>query len=175
MKCIIGIDPGKSGAIAVLSTDRKIIEVLQMPTTSAAKGVESFNVPELIKILEEYNTDYEIISIFIEKQQVFPDQGSVSGGNLMYGYGLLIGTISALKIPLRIITAKEWNGVLFKGMQPLSSKDHKKERSVSVALSLYPDAAKQLTKRRGRKIDHNMAEALLIAEYGVIQLCAIPQ
>ncbi len=165
---IVGIDPGLSGAISFLSTSRDRIEVYPMPEHKKEKGVQAFNIDEIIHILQEKKD--QILSVFIEKQQVFPSQGSVSSGNLMYGYGLLIGIIKASSIPMRVITPKEWKNVLFKGMPPLDNNDKNqlKERSCYVALTLYPDVKDQLLRgKRARKTDHNLAESLLIAEYGV--------
>jgi len=167
---ILGIDPGKTGAFALLTEHRKVVQITPIPLVKAAKGNESYDIDAIILLLKQSKQTGEVIA-FIEKQQIFPSQGAVSGGNLMFGYGLLIGVIRTLEIPMRIITAKEWNNSIFKGMPPLESKDHKKERSIQVALSLYPQDREKMIRGKSKKIDHNLAEALLIAEYGVSMLC----
>jgi hypothetical protein len=148
--------------------DRTKVDILPMPLIKSAKGIEAFDIDEIIHAFQN-ERDF-IRCVFIEKQQIFPDQGSVSGGNLMYGYGLLIGIISALKIPRRIVAPQSWQKLIFEGMSSISAKDQRKARSVSVALALYPNSRDLLKPGRRRKEDHNLAEALLIAEYGVTTL-----
>ena len=171
MEVVIGIDPGKTGAITTLSLYREVVRIDPIPADKGTKGVESYDIFKLIEILKDIKNEHDIKRAYIEKQQIFASQGAVSGGSTMYGYGMLVSACCALEIPFQKISPKTWNKVIFKGLTIPNTPKAKKELSVKTALSLYPSEKQKMIRPRGRVVDHNMAESLLIAEYGVSLLC----
>lgn len=99
------------------------------------------------------------VAVFIEKVSAMPGQGVSSMFRLGEGYGLWIGIISALKLPLTKVHPATWKKVM---MQGISDKDAARGR----AQELFPDAAGYFK----RKLDCDRADAVLIAEYGRRQL-----
>jgi len=142
-KLIVGIDPGKKGAISFLSLDASSLELFDMPSLF-----------EFVKLIKERRN--KILRVFIEKQQPFPKQGVVSTSRLMRHYGELLGSLIALEIPLEEVPPRTWQKEFH-----YPGKLNKKERklfSIQKALSLFPHA--DIKKKDGR------AEAVLIAEFG---------
>lgn len=143
---VIGIDPGQSGGIVLLS-DSWILPH-KMPETE-------HDIAELFDGTERPRF------AFIEK--VGPargrdgrQQGVSSAFTFGRGYGFLRGVITALAIPFEDVTPQKWQ----KAMNCLTGGD--KNVSKSAAQRLWPDV----------KFTHATADAALIAEYGRRHLAA---
>lgn len=146
---IIGIDPGKEGAIAILGS--QAIELRDCPMMG--KGIDALGIVALFAQHKENGS-----FVAIEKAQSMPGQGVVSVFNYGLGYGLYLGVLSALKIPFQEVHPQAWKkefGLIGKG----------KDESIRMARQLFMDSPEVLEKLQFKK-DHGRAEALLIAEYG---------
>lgn len=160
MGTFIGIDPGLSGAIAVI-TDNSLIRIYDTPTTTITKGAgkskknkRAYVESRMVEILSQYN--YESVHIGIEKVHSMPGQGVASMFSMGYGYGLWIGIVVALKLPYTLITPQRWKKELMSGMS--------KEKAASCirAQQLYPDG--EFFTPRGRAWD-GRGDSVLIATY----------
>lgn len=150
---IVGIDPGKKGAIAILDNDNYCV----MDTPVLKLGTKNtYDVPEMRNIIEtiEYRNNCKV---FIENVHAMPGQGVTSMFDMGYGVGLWIGIVSTLHLSLTQVTPQAWKKAMMNGMPK------EKESSVYRAQQLFPNA--RLTGPRGAKLD-GRADALLIAEYG---------
>ena len=137
---ILGIDPGVTGAIAVLRPEWEYSHVVEdMPS----------NPRDLWEMLKPWTMCHAIV----EQAQAMPKQGVSSTFKTGYGYGVIIGVLASLGIPYETVTPSVW-----KRAMGLQGKD--KDASRSLARCYWPDAP------LGRVKDHGRAEALLIAEYG---------
>lgn len=141
----IGIDPGKSGALAFLG-------YMNGPLTY------DMNDPDVMAWLEAsagYNGD---VKALIEKVHSMPQQGVSTTFTFGKEYGRAVGWLEAYQIPFEYITPGQWwKLVKDSEKQP---KD-KKTASLELARRLFPAIARE---HLSRKKDHNRAEALLIAE-----------
>lgn len=155
----IGIDPGKTGAIAVL----KFNELDRPDLIDCPIMGKEVDIPGIVAILDNYLQWATPPRLFvaIEKAQVMPlklvkkkSQGSVSMFRYGVAYGIYLGIINAFKIPFMEVHPQTWKKEFGLIKQP-------KEASVVVAKQLFPlcQAGIHLKKHHGR------AEALLIAEY----------
>ena len=144
MTTIIGIDPGKAGAIAYLFENGE--DVVDMPA----------NPHDLWELLNEHRGDYVPVVAYIEKAQSMPGQGVSSTFQTGYGYGQLIMALAALAIPYHEVSPSVW-----KKAMGLTGTD--KEAARALARSQWPTASLS----RGK--DHGRAEALLIARYGQLK------
>jgi crossover junction endodeoxyribonuclease RuvC len=147
----IGIDPGKTGAIAVI--DGGSIKIYDMPLTPDG---DVFS-PELFDRIN-------VIGAFcaLEKAQAMPGQGVVSTFNYGMSYGMIVSCLQLAGIAFQEIHPMKWK----KEFQ-LVKKD--KGCSVDTAMKMFPDAVHDLIKPKrggGVVLLHGRAEALLIAEYG---------
>lgn len=159
MKLSIGIDPGMSGAIAVINADtREVLDVLDCPTMQLEKTKRDYNTPKMAEILRKYaikNTAF----VTIERAQAMPGQGVTSTFHTGRGYGVWLGILGALEIPFQTIRPTEWTKKLLKGIPGKG-----KERSIRFAMSRFPGA--ELIPERCKKPRDGRADALCLSWYG---------
>ena len=153
----IGIDPGLTGALAVLDHVGTLVALYDTPTlilsTSRGRRTE-YDLPGMATMLWTYTAPRA--HVLIEASQAMPGQGVASTWTTGYGYGAWVGLLAALQIAYTIIRPASWKRALGLG------KD--KEAARLRAMQLYPKA--DLRHKR----DHGRAEALLLVWYGVHHL-----
>lgn len=156
---VIGVDPGFTGAVAILDKDGGS-RIFDTPTTNVAykdKTRVEFNRArmsnEIDNIIEFSYGDS--IYAFLEDAGVMPKQGITSTGRFMHGIGLWEGMLIGKNVILTMVLPAAW-----KKHFKLLNKE--KDDSIALAKKLFPAQESLLM----RKKDHNRAEALLIAEYG---------
>lgn len=137
MKLFIGIDPGKSGGIALIFEDG-MVDTFKMPESDK----------DLIETLSDSASGMEAFAI-IEKVGPMPKQGVVSVWTFGEGYGKLLMALCAAAIPYERVLPAKWQ----KAMGCLSKGD--KNTTKRKAQELFPNI----------KVTHAIADALLIAEY----------
>lgn len=137
----IGIDPGKSGALAVIWPDGKTI-------------VRTFDEEEYRIILE--SVDSMNTKCCLERVGAMPGQGVNSMFHFGENYGFIQGLLMAYSIPYELVTPSKWK----KEFQVTGNKNS----SIAVCKRLFPNVNLRRTDRC-RKDDDNMAEALLLAEF----------
>lgn len=144
--CIMGVDPGLSGAIAFYFPSQPMrVAVHDMPL---ADGEVSS------PLLAEMITDYQPLLAIIERVSAMPKQGVVSMFNFGRAYGDVRGVVGALAIPVQYVTPGKWK----KHYQLGSDKEECRGR----ALQLFPSCAEHFKLKK----HHGRAEAALIARYG---------
>lgn len=154
----LGVDPGLNGGLAVVLAGAKpvILGAYEIPVVGE-KAKRRVCVYELLQILRSWPQGID--HAFVERAGSMPKQGSSSG----FGYGRAVGaleaTIEGFGIPLTIIEPAVW-----KRATGLLKAD--KEASRQRAIQLFPDSASYFP----RKKDHGIAEAALIARYGLMTL-----
>lgn len=158
MQVYIGIDPGLSGGIAVVGEDGTPVDIMVMPTVPL-KSKRGLDLPRILSVLKAWKNNTTMI--LLEKQQVMPAQGAVSGFTIGLGYGVLIGMVTALQIPHDEVAPASWK----KAMGIIVGKDtaDRKALSVAKARALFP-LVDLVATSRSTKYHDGMAEALLLAE-----------
>ena len=153
MKVIIGIDPGLSGAIAVLESRKKsILRLEDMPVVPDGKKrkVSGHGLKEILKHYPRATVDM----VYLERVSAMPGQGVVS----MFSFGRSVGAVEAaislLELPLTYVTPQKW---MERSAGLIGTV---KDASRGKVLDLYPDADVL------RKKDNGRADAVLIARYG---------
>lgn len=151
---IIGIDPGQSGALAVIEKGL-VVKVIDMPTMGRTHGkgqqVDPYSLASELFEIGPSN----ISGVIMEQVGSMPGQGVTSMFNFGESVGVVKGVLGALQIPVRMVSSIRW-----KKTAGLTGKD--KDASRALALQLHPEAADHLT----RKKDQGRAEAILIARFG---------
>ena len=85
---IIGIDPGLSGAIAVLK-NKKVLNIFDVPVMSEGKkNKRQLNSAQLVKLLKDNIKDDEEVSVVVEQVNAMPGQGVTS----MFNFGQTFGS-----------------------------------------------------------------------------------
>jgi hypothetical protein len=139
----IGIDPGKSGAIAMMDfTDEPKIRTLKMKDATERDVYEFLDGPP-------GNLNGWSRCAVIEKVASSPQMGVVSAFTFGKSYGFLRGALTGCRIPFVEVTPQKWQ----KAMGCMTKGD--KNVSKAKAQQLYPN----------EKITHATADALLLATY----------
>ncbi|MEK9751604.1 MAG: hypothetical protein VW338_00110 [Rhodospirillaceae bacterium] len=149
---VVGIDPGLSGAIFWIGGPNGMM-FADMPTVQIdrnGKNKRSVDVGALADMLRHNIPDH----VFLEQVGAMPGQGVTSMFAFGQGFGIILGVIGTLGIPMTRVSPMKWKRAM--GVPP--GKDGARGR----ASELLPAAAARwpLKKHDGR------AEAALIAEYG---------
>jgi len=150
----IGIDPGTTGAAAILDGEGALVRVFDLPTYEvkvSSKVRRVLDPPITKRLLDPYQENAVFI---VEKVASRPMQAVQSIFSLGDTFGVLRAISEIMSPDVFYITPQKWK----KYYQLGSAKD----KSLEIARDLYPDAP--LT----RKKDHNRAEALLLAHYGYL-------
>lgn len=138
----IGIDPGKSGAMAVITPETEVVSPFDKDGyKNALDGLKGFTGN---------------CKCCLERVGAMPKQGVNSMFHFGENYGFIQGLLTAYSIPYELVTPQKWK----KEFQVTGDKNS----SIDVCKRLFPDVSLQRTDRC-RKDDDNMAEALLMAEY----------
>ncbi len=86
---IIGIDPGLSGAIAVVQNN-KVLAIYDMPVmTEGKKNKKQLNSAQLVNIIRENTENEDEIAVVVEQVNAMPGQGVTS----MFNFGQTFGAI----------------------------------------------------------------------------------
>lgn len=150
----LGIDPGLSGGLALVSGGggvARLLDCIDVPTVGSGskRRVDALAVMQFIR---RHPPDFGLI----ERGQAMPDQGSSSGFNYGRAIGALETCMVGLLIPHETCESRAW-----KKANGLAGSD--KELSRQRAIRLFPDGHHFFA----RKLDHNRAESALIAWYAL--------
>jgi len=168
----VGIDPGKTGAAAVIEVDEAgkitllgIIDIEFNKTKGLAELRDFFQ-----SIEELANRNLKFVRFFIEEVHSMPRDGVASSFNFGKLFGSLLGYMEALGVKYKTMTPVAWRNVIKEEVPDFGSvKDRNKKKEESLG------AAKQILEKYGgedmlflfkRKKDHNRADAFLIAVAG---------
>ena len=89
---IIGIDPGLSGAIAILENN-KVLNLFDMPVMSEGKkNKRQLNSALLVNLIKENIKPSEEIAVVVEQVNAMPGQGVTS----MFNFGQTFGAIKGI-------------------------------------------------------------------------------
>lgn len=155
---ILGIDPGNRGGIALIHNDN--IQVYPTPTEEILvnKRRKTFlNLQEIAELIRKLSPNL----CYMEKVTAMPNQGVTSMFNFGMGYGALQGILTALNVPTTLIRPQEWK-------RHLLEYDTDKDASIDRCKELFPAISLRRSKRSRKDCD-GLAEALLIAYYGLLQ------
>lgn len=165
----IGVDPGSAGALALISWDRRVLDIVDMPKSKE----KVFDYLKLFKILDSFHekvvndamgSEYEIylsaenptINVMFGKASLFAFGKSVSavhGGLVSFSHYR-----SNVNDEIALYSPRQWQ------KHYLGKEKTSKEKSVENALKIFgADESLPKTLHQGQRGDR--AEALLIAEY----------
>ncbi len=151
---IIGIDPGLSGAIAVLQ-DNKVKNIFEVPVmTEGKKNKRQLNSAQMVKIIKDNISKSEETIVVVEHVNAMPGQGVTSMFNFGQTFGAIKGICAAIGLPIFFVRPAKWK----KHFDLINSS---KDASRTKAIEMYPLISDQLAKKK----DVNKADAILIARY----------
>ena len=151
---IIGIDPGLSGAIAVLENN-KVLNIFDIPVMSEGKkNKRQLNSALLVNLLKKNINKEEEVAVVVEQVNAMPGQGVTSMFNFGQTFGALKGICAALELPIFFVRPSKWK----KHFELINSS---KDASRTKAIEMYPKLSNQLSKKK----DVNKSDAILIARF----------
>lgn len=160
-RAFLGIDPGLDGAIAVLTPGLRTTLAWACPTPTYRddRGRRQFDRAQMVSTLRTWSD----CCAAIEKVNAAPMHGRRQGTTGMFrfgfGYGIWMGVLESLGIPVIEVDPRRWKRVVLKGL------GSDKEAAIRYCQTCHPDV-NLLAKKRSRKPHDGMADALCIAEYG---------
>ena len=153
---IIGIDPGLSGAIAVLENNI-VLSIFDMPVMpEGKKNKRQLNSAHLSQYIKNNIIEIENSVVVVEQVNAMPGQGVTSMFNFGQTFGAIKGISAALQLPIYFVRPSKWK----KHFELINSS---KDASRTKAIEMYPSLSNKLQKKK----DVNKSDAILIARFFV--------
>ena len=151
---IIGIDPGLSGAIAILE-DNKVLNIFDMPVMAEGKkNKRQLNSAQLVNIIRGNTVPEDEVVVIVEQVNAMPGQGVTSMFNFGQTFGAIKGVCAALNLPIFFVRPSKWK----KYFELINAS---KDSSRTKVIEMYPSLSNQLSKKK----DVNKSDAILIARF----------
>jgi crossover junction endodeoxyribonuclease RuvC len=150
----LGVDPGLSGALAFLDTEKGHLHVLDMPVLEVSrngKKKREVSAPLLANILNAVDGT-DVVAV-VERVSAMPGQGVTSMFSFGRSLGIIEGALAACQISITFVSPQVWQ----KAAGVRGGKDGSRQR----ACELFPNYAKMFE----RKKDDGRADAALMAWY----------
>jgi len=109
---VLGVDPGKSGAIAILDNNYNLVDF----TTIRGR------IDNMISIVEEYSD--RIATVFFEKNHARPTDGVASAFTFGIWTGMKMGVLRSMLLPITYLTPQQWMRII--GVKPRMTKKARK-------------------------------------------------
>lgn len=158
-KLYIGIDPGLTGAVALIDESGKCLLLSDCPTEkkSEKKAASPKGIASLIAdIKRKYKGGFHAL---LEEPVAMPNSGRSMGVTSMLSYGRGVGiwegALAMAGVKFDRVYPNIWKRELFNGNKG------DKSNSIELARRLFPSARRKLSKIKY----HGRAEALLIAYF----------
>jgi hypothetical protein len=196
---VIGVDPGKDGAITALAiSDRVVKYIASIPTPTYVKTLSTrrkvkkltpeqiaagkkpkkpgFKTKSIIDFNEMSRFVHEIqsrstgkIVTYVEEVTAMPGQGVVSMFSFGEAFGLVVGVLSGSGCEVKFTRPQKWKKDIFP-----KGKLADKEMAIEIAQKLFPNFSFKKTSKCTTYHD-GMAESALIAFWGGVQEGIIDQ
>jgi len=162
----VGIDVGLDGAVvaiinsAIYKWTANSEYTYRISTKNTKKDYLITSMRDILTNIEDLlmETSNSLI-IVLEKQTAMPRQGVTSMFRLGKGFGIWEGLLTGMRLPYKVVTAKEWQGTICKGYA-----GDTKTRSIAAASNLLPGLS--LMRTKGCKKPHSgIADAACMALY----------
>ena len=151
---IFGIDPGLSGAIAVLENE-VVLDIIDLPVMAEGKkNKRQLNSAELSQYMSKNVENIHKTSVVVEQVNAMPGQGVTSMFNFGQTFGAIKGISASLKLPIYFVRPSKWK----KHFDLINSS---KDASRTKAIEIYPSLAEKLSKKK----DVNKSDAILIGRF----------
>jgi hypothetical protein len=156
LRLTIGVDPGQSGAIAMLA-DGASDGFIDMPTCSRKAGGQEVDAASLAAslrgVLQKHRGAY-VVAV-LEAVSAMPKQGVSSGFRFGESFGIVKGVLATLGIGYILVPPQMWKKHL-----RLTGCD--KDAARTLVIQRFPACAESMK----RKKDVGRADALLLAHWG---------
>ena len=149
MGLMVGIDPGLTGAVALLR-DGELVEVVDMPVVTPKGRKPRVDVGVLAALLRAWEPERAVV----ERVGPAPGAGVSSMFRFGYGAGAIEGVLEALEVRVQLVAPTVWKPAMRLGSD--------KGRARAEAQRLFPALSGLFSRVR----DDGRAEAALLGLYG---------
>ena len=146
---ILGIDPGVSGALALLSGGELHVHDMPVVEIRGKRVIDAARVAEIVRV----GFPYQPNMVVLEHVQGVQGSGATSAFSFGRGFGLVEGVVTALGFPLTLVRPQSWTKAL--GV----SRDKGQHRMV--AGQLWPQHAAMFSRVK----DDGRADAALLCHW----------
>ena len=160
---VIGCDPGLTGAISLLCSERGLLECEDLPTCgngqNTGKMLRWIDVEKLQDLLRKWSIDWRFaeqsVHACIERPIPMPSMPSTTTASSFDTFGVVRALVTGKVAPngMTVVNPSTW--------KKLFGLHTDKDASIVCAKRLYPDSAASLARKR----DHNRAESILIGHW----------
>lgn len=158
---IIGCDPGLTGAISLICTDRGLLDCVDLPVCSngqaTGKMLRWIDAAKLQELLATWSSKFsfaeESVHAVIERPIPMPSMPSTTTASSFDSFGVIRALVAGKVAPdgMTIVNPRDWKKFFGLGTD--------KDASRATALRLYANAPVTRAK------DHNRAESILIGHW----------
>ena len=141
----LGIDPGVSGAFAILDVaddgaQQLTIEPTPVTWITAGRGKRRrYDAAALWQTLKTAaHTGPRVCLAYLEQQSARPGQGVTSTFSTGLGMGLWVGLLTAAAVPFVVVPPPRWRSLVGLAAQPGQPKKHVKEAVRLTACRRFP-------------------------------------
>lgn len=161
MSFTIGVDPGAGGAIAIVEDDGSLVHVFDMPSVEIVVGGKAKRrvSPEMLAAELRLYADQGAVAV-VEQVGAMPGQGVSSMFAFGQAFGIVLGVMAGLAIPVQTVTPGKW--------KKAAGLNAGKDAARAKAAQKWPAHAREFSRVK----DDGKAEAALIAAWGLNQ--AVP-
>lgn len=148
--CVIGVDPGLDGGIAVVNSKGELLAHHDMPSKKkliSRTRKRLYDTSALNRLIETLQQEHHVNQAAVERVASSPQMGVASAFSFGHGYGILHGVLAGRGMSVLNVEPTVW-----KRKMMVSGTD--KSKSVAKAEELF-----------GLKMKDGVAEAALIAYY----------
>jgi len=141
MRRYLGIDPGTTGALALLRVQddgAQALEVHPTPCDWIQVGTGKRRRYAVDRCWDALSLLTPISLAYVEQQSARPKQGVSSSFQTGFGYGIWIALLTAARIPFAVVPPPRWRARVGLTPQPKADKKHLKELVRLAACRRFP-------------------------------------
>lgn len=154
----LGIDPGKEGAMVLLSSAGEVLGHRKLDVTKEKKERKEYNLERLIGVFNTIHEQYPNVLVCLEHLHAIPGLGCLAGFMRGYSMGIIEMALTQHGWGYKKVTPSVWKPLM------LGPSGGDKDVAILAAARLFPNDIWRFEKKR-KGYDDNIAEALLIAEW----------
>jgi len=142
-KCVVGVDPGKTGAYCFLPLNGDSIIFVQPPSIG-----NNVDVSNLLRTIKELSETYDVVACAME--DVHAIFGSSAKSTFQFGWinGIMEASLYNASIPFRKIQPKAWQAVSWNGIEKILVNTGKKTSTGKIRYKVDTKSTSLLAARR---------------------------
>lgn len=153
---VVGIDPGKSGGVAIGDAETRRVSVFKMPLLG--DEIDSLSIFRRIQKLGSPKK----VRVVVEKVSSMPHQGVTSTFTFGKGCGKILATLEILEVSYRLVLPPAWKKIVLAG----TAKD--KNAAIEYVARTYPGVP--LVPPGCKKPHDGIADAVCLMDWGLRDL-----